>query len=215
MPLPALSMPLVRRAFLALAVLLTPVLLAAPVAAATPAESFVNDNIQKGLEILRDKKLTTVQRRDQFKALLLGLVDTRRIAVYTLGQYRNSASPADVDAFAGAFQNYATAAYQTYFAKYTDQVLKVSGSTQRNPTDFIVHTQLIDPGSSQPPANVDFRVRTDAGKMVVVDVAYEGIWLSIQQRDQFVGFLGQNNGNVRTLITHLSDLAVNLGKPVN
>jgi len=51
--------------------------------------------------------------------------------------------------------------------------------------------------------------------MVVVDVAYEGIWLSIQQRDQFVGFLGQNNGNVRTLIAHLSDLAVNLGKPAN
>ena len=156
-----------------------------------------------------------MQRRDQFKALLLGLVDTRRIAVYTLGQYRNSASPADVDAFAGAFQNYAAAAYQTYFAKYTDQVLKITGSTQRNPTDFIVHTQLIDPGSSQPPANVAFRVRTDAGKMVVVDVAYEGIWLSIQQRDQFVGFLGQNNGNVRTLIAHLSDLAVNLGKPAN
>jgi len=214
MHLSALSMPLLRRAVLALAVLLAP-LAAQPAAAATPAESFVNENIQKGLEILRDKKLTVPQRRDQFKALLLGLVDTRRIALYTLGQYRNSASPADIDAFAGAFQNYATAAYQTYFAKYTDQILKVTGSTQHNPTDFIVHTQLIDPGSSQPPASVDFRVRTDQGKPVVVDVAYEGIWLSIQQRDQFVGFLGQNNGNVRTLIAHLSDLAVNLGKPVN
>ena len=214
MLLSALSMPLLRRAVLALAVLLAP-LAAGPAAAATPAESFVNENIQKGLEILRDKKLTVPQRRDQSKALLLGLVDTRRIALYTLGQYRNSASPADIDAFAAAFQNYATAAYQTYFAKYTDQVLKVTGSTQRNPTDFIVHTQLIDPGSSQPPAAVDFRVRTDQGKPVVVDVAYEGIWLSIQQRDQFVGFLGQNNGNVRTLIAHLSDLAVNLGKPVN
>lgn len=214
MHLSALSMPLLRRAVLALAVLLAP-LAAGPAAAATPAESFVNENIQKGLEILRDKKLSVPQRRDQFKTLLLGLVDTRRIALYTLGQYRNSASPADIDAFAAAFQNYATAAYQTYFAKYTDQVLKVTGLTQRNPTDFIVHTQLIDPGSSQPPAAVDFRVRTDQGKPVVVDVAYEGIWLSIQQRDQFVGFLGQNNGNVRTLIAHLSDLAVNLGKPVN
>lgn len=213
MSLAILSMPLLRRAVLALA-LLAP-LAVQPAAAATPAESFVNENIQKGLEILRDKKLTVPQRRDQFKALLLGLVDTRRIALYTLGQYRNSASPADIDAFSAAFQNYATAAYQTYFAKYTDQVLKVTGSTQRNPTDFIVHTQLIDPGSSQPPAAVDFRVRTDQGKPVVVDVAYEGIWLSIQQRDQFVGFLGQNNGNVRTLIAHLSDLAVNLGKPVN
>ena len=58
-------------------------------------------------------------------------------------------------------------------------------------------------------------MRTDAGTPVLVDVAYQGIWLSLAQRDQFVGFLGQNNGNVRTLIAHLSELAVNLGKPTN
>ncbi len=214
MSLPTLSLPLMRRAVLAFGLLLAaPLLVAQPAAAATPAESFVGDNIQKGLDILRDKKLSVVQRRDQFKALLLGLVDTRRIALYTLGQYRNTASPADIDAFAAAFQNYASAAYQTYFSKYTNQTLKVTGSTQRNPTDFIVHTQLIDPGSSQQPAAVDFRVRTDGGRPVLVDVAYEGVWLSLAQRDQFVNFLGQNNGNVRTLIAHLSDMAVNLGKP--
>jgi ABC-type transporter MlaC component len=207
-------MPLMRRSVLAL-LAATPLLIANPASAATPAETFVNDNIQKGLMILRDKKLTTDQRRDQFQALLLNLVDVPRIALFTLGQYRRTAPQADIDAFVAAFRNYATAAYQSYFSKYTDQVLKVTGSTQRSPTDFIVQSQLIDPGSSQPPAEVAFRVRTDAGKPVLVDVAYQGIWLSLEQRDQFVAFLGQNNGNVRTLIAHLSDLAVNLGKPAN
>ena len=75
----------------------------------------------KGLDILRDKKLSTVQRRDQFETLLLGLVDVRRIALFTLGQYRRTAPPEDVEAFVGAFKNYATAAYQSYFAKYTNQ----------------------------------------------------------------------------------------------
>jgi ABC-type transporter MlaC component len=210
----SLAMPLMRRAVLAFGlVLAAPLLAGAPAAAATPAETFVNDNIQKGLLILRDNKLTVVQRRDQFKALLIGLVDTRRVALYTLGQYRNGAAPADIDAFAAAFQDYASAAYQTYFSKYTNQTLKVTGSTQRNPTDFVVHSQLISPGSSQQPAQVDFRVRTDQGKPVLVDVAYEGVWLSLAQRDQFVNFLGQHNGNIRTLISHLSELAVNLGKP--
>jgi phospholipid transport system substrate-binding protein len=204
-----------RRAVLAFAILLaTPLLAAAPAAAAqNVAESFVDVNIHKGLDILRDKKLSTVQRRDQFETLLLGLVDVRRIALFTLGQYRRTAPPEDVEAFVGAFKNYAVAAYQSYFAKYTDQTMKVTGSTERNPTDFIVQTQLIDPGSNQPPAEVDFRVRTDTGKPVLVDVAYQGIWLSLEERDQFVAFLGQNNGNVRTLIAHLSELAVNLGKP--
>jgi len=207
--LPALT----RRAVLASAAMAAPFLAAGSArAAANPAESFVDDNIHKGLEILRDKKLSSIQRRDQFETLLLGLVDVRRIALFTLGQYRRSAPPEDVEAFINAFKNYATAAYQSYFAKYTNQTLKVTGSTQRAPTDFIVQTLLVDPNTSQPPAEVDFRVRTDTGKPVLVDVAYQGIWLSLEQRDQFVAFLGQNNGNVRTLSAHLSELAVNLGK---
>ena len=212
-----LSMPLMRVALLAFAILAAaPLLMVRPAAAAqNVAEAFVDKNIHEGLDILKDKKLNTVQRRDQFATLLLGLVDVRRIALFTLGQYRRTASPEDVEAFVGAFKNYATAAYQSYFAKYANQNLKVIGSTQRDPTDFIVQTQLIDPRSSQQPAEVDFRVRTDAGKPVLVDVAYQGIWLSLEQRDQFVAFLGQNNGNTRTLNARLSELAVNLGKPTN
>lgn len=203
---------LTRRATLALFAL--PLVVAKPAwAAANVAEAFVDDNIHKGLDILRDKKLSTTQRRDQFETLLLGLVDVRRIALFTLGQYRRTAPPEDIEAFVSAFKSYAAAAYQSYFAKYTNQSLRVTGSTQRAPTDFIVQTLLIDPNSSQPPAEVSFRVRTDTGKPVLVDVAYQGIWLSLEQRDQFVAFLGQNNGNVRTLIAHLSELAVNLGKP--
>ena len=204
---------LTRRAMLVSAAAL-PLLQAGPAAAAgNVAETFVDENIHKGLSILSDKKLTLTQRRDQFETLLLGLVDVRRIALFTLGQYRRSAPPDDVEAFVNAFKNYAAAAYQSYFSKYTDQTLKVTGSTKRNDTDYIVQTLLVDPNSSQPPAEVDFRVRTDTGKPVLVDVAYQGIWLSLEQRDQFVAFLGQNNGNVRTLIAHLSELAVNLAKP--
>lgn len=201
-----------RRALL-MAALISPALLAAgPAAAANVAETFVDENIHKGLDILKDKKLSTAQRRDQFETLLMGLVDTRRIGLFTLGQYRRTAPPEDVEAFVAAFKSYVSASYQSYFSKYTNQTLKVAGSTQRSPTDFIVQTQLIDPNSSQPPSEVDFRVRTDTGKPVLVDVAYQGIWLSLEQRDQFVAFLGQNNGNVRTLIAHLSELAVTLGK---
>ncbi len=95
----------------------------------------------------------------------------KRIADFTLGQYRRTASPADLAAFEGAFQNYAIAVYQSYFTKYAGQTLKVTGSQARTPDDFIVATQLIDPNdhSGQQPLEVDFRVRTDTGKPVVVD----------------------------------------------
>jgi len=195
-----------RRAILA-ALLATP-LLTAPALAQNPAESFVSQNIQRGLALLNDKSLAPAQKRDQFEKFLLGLTDIKRIADFTLGQYRRSAPPADVAAFEAAFQNYAVAVYQFYFSKYSGQTLKVTGSTQRAPTDYIVSTQLIDPAKgSQPPLEVSFRVRTDGPRPVVTDVSVEGVWLSLQRRDQFVAFLGQNNGNVKLLISHLSELA--------
>jgi phospholipid transport system substrate-binding protein len=203
-----------RRSLVAL-LLAAPALAAAPAGAATdPAAAFVNDNIHKGLEILNNKQTTKAQKRSAFEHFLLNLVDVRRIAVFTLGPYRRSAAPADVDAFVAAFRDYAVAAYQSYFAKYSGQTLTVTGSTQRAPTDYIVTTQMSDlkDSSSRPPLEVDFRVRTDTGKPVLVDVAVAGVWLSLEQRDQFTAFLGQNNGNVRALIAHLSSLAQNLGK---
>jgi phospholipid transport system substrate-binding protein len=203
--------PILRRTFLATLLASSAVLLAGPTfAAANPAEEFVQDNIHKGLDLLNNKQLSAEQRRTQFEGFLLGLTDMKRIADFTLGQYRRSASPADLAAFENAFQNYAVAVYQSYFAKYAGQTLKVTGSQTRAADDFIVATQLIDPSdnSGQQPLEVDFRVRTDGGgKPVVVDFSVAGIWLALEERDQFTAFLGQNNGNIHTLISHLSELA--------
>jgi phospholipid transport system substrate-binding protein len=180
-----------------------------PAAAASPAESYVQDNIHKGLELLNNRALSTEQRRSQFETFLLGLTDMKRIADFTLGQYRRGASPADVAAFDAAFQSYAVAVYQSYFEQYKGQTLKVTGSQERAPQDFIVDTQLIDPNdhSGQAPLVVEFRVRTDTGKPVVIDFSVAGIWLAIEERDQFTSFLGQNGGNIAMLNGHLNDLA--------
>ena len=206
---PTLPTPFVRRTVLALAALL-PLLIAGPAAAAgNVAETYVTDNIHRGLDLLNNKSLSAPQKREQFENFLVGLTDMKRIAMFTLGQYRRTASPAELDTFAAAFQNYATAVYQSYFAKYAGQTLKVTGSTQRSADDFIVATALIDPNdkSGQPPLEVDFRIRTDGPKPVVVDFSVAGIWLALEERDQFTAFLGQNNGNLKELDAHLGDLA--------
>jgi phospholipid transport system substrate-binding protein len=198
-----------RHVLFALAVAFAGLASAAPAEAATPAEAFVQDNIHVGLDILNNKSLSTDARRTQFANFLLSLTDMKRIADFTLGQYRRGASPADLAAFDAAFQNYAVAVYQSYFAKYAGQTLKVTNSQARTQDDFIVATALIDPNdhSGQAPLEVDFRVRTDSGKLVVTDFSVAGIWLALEERDQFTSFLGQNGGNIHSLISHLSDLA--------
>ena len=59
-------------------------LASAPASAASPAETYVQSNVQRGLQILNNHTIPDVQRRAQFRDFLTGLTDIRRIAVFTL-----------------------------------------------------------------------------------------------------------------------------------
>src|SRR5262249_46804103 len=131
---------------------------AAPRAAApaTTPEGFVQQNIDRGYEIL--KSGSGAQRREQFHSFLLGLMDARRIGLFTLGQYANSASKADVEAFLTAFADYTVAVYETRLDKYKDQILKVKGSVPRAADDIVVNCESTDPAHpNDQPYKVAFR----------------------------------------------------------
>ena len=76
-------------------------------------------------------------------------------------------------------------------------------SRERAPGDFIVNTDMV--GASQP-MQIDFRVRTDGAKPVLVDFAVDGVWLALAERDQFLSVLAQNNGDIKALSLHLRAL---------
>ena len=172
-------------------------------AAANPAEEFISGNIQAGFDILNDRGLSADERSRRFASFLLGLTDLRRVALFLLGRYAAQASPADLDAYVAAYQDYVLSVYQSYFARYAGQTLHVRASRERAPGDFIVNTDMV--GGSQP-MQIDFRVRTDGAKPVLVDFAVEGVWLALAERDQFVSVLAQNNGDIKALSLHLRAL---------
>ncbi|HEY3776560.1 MAG TPA: ABC transporter substrate-binding protein [Rhizomicrobium sp.] len=174
------------------------------------AESYISANVQKGLSILNSHSIPDVQRRAEFRDFLTSLTDIRRIAVFTLGAARRTASPAQVDAFVNAFRNYAVAVYESRLKAYAGQYLKVVGGTQHGPNDYIVKTVLVDPtGRTEQqgePIEVDFRVDDSNGHYVVIDAAIAGVWLALEERDQFTAFLEENNNNLGALISHLNML---------
>jgi phospholipid transport system substrate-binding protein len=192
-----------------LAVLILALVMPALAHAATPAESFVSTNIEKGLQILNTH---SPQRASQFEAFLEGLTDIARIGRFTLGNARRTASPADLASFESTFRNYAVAVYQSRLSKYSGQTLKVTGSVENGPGDFTVSTVMIDPAakSDQQPLPVGFRVVSEGSRMVVVDVSVAGVWLSIEERDQFSAFLAQHGNSIPALVAHLNQLTTQL-----
>lgn len=172
-----------------------------PAWAADPAETFVATNIQQGFDILNDPAATLPQRRERFANFVIGLTDVRRVATFLLGRYAATASPTDIEAYVAAYQDYVLAVYQSYFAQYAGQSLRVIESRERAAGDYVVRTMIT--GDKTAPMEIDFRVRTDGAKPVLVDMGIAGIWLALAQRDQFTAVLGQNNGDIKALIAHL------------
>jgi phospholipid transport system substrate-binding protein len=172
--------------------------------AASPAEDFVRSNIQAGFDILNDKSASPAERRDRFASFLMGLTDVRRVAVFLLGRYADGASQDDLDAYVAAYQDYALSTYQTYFQLYAGQTLRVVSSRERAPGDFIVTTNMV--GQPNVTLPIDFRVRTDGAKPLLVDVAVAGVWLALAQRDQIQAVLARNNGDIKALIAHISGM---------
>jgi|SRR5579871_954316 len=177
---------------------------------AATAEDYIRANVQKGLTILNDHNLPEVQRRDEFRDFLTNLTDIRRIAVFTLGPALRTATPQQVDAFVNAFHNYAVAVYESRLKAYAGQSLRVIGGSAHGPGDYIVRTELVDPSGRTEqggePIEVDFRVDGTPGRYVVIDAAIAGVWLAIEERDQFTAFLEENNGNLNALTQHLNTL---------
>ena len=165
------------------------------------AEDFVRGNIQAGFDILNDKTAAPAERRDRFASFLLNLTDAKRVALFLLGRYAEGASQEDLDAYVAAYQDYVLSIYQTYFQLYAGQTLRVMSSRERAPGDFIVVTNMV--GQPSMAMEIDFRVRTDGAKPLLVDVAVAGVWLALAQRDQIQAVLAQNNGDIKALITHL------------
>lgn len=192
-----------RRVLLSLFALL---LALSPAAAqnANPAEQFVSEQIRAGLAILNDSGLSAPARADKFESFLLGITDLKRVAVYTLGDA--AATPAQRDVFVAAFDSYATAVYRSYFQRYSGQSLAVTGSADSGAAGTIVHTRLVDPQGGAP-LLLDFRVRADGGKPLVLDIIIAGISLAKTQHDDFAAYLAHNHGDVDALTAHLAEVA--------
>ncbi|MFM9864849.1 MAG: phospholipid-binding protein MlaC [Micropepsaceae bacterium] len=192
---------LARRAFLSACVALVALGSAGPALADRDAEVFAQGLIDRGVGILRNTN--DPQRRAKFSEFILNYADARKTAMFTLGNYRRGASEADVEAFVQAFTNFATAVYESRLDQYKGQTLKVTGSIDNKPGDVTVNMVVVDPGARDQ-LRVAFRVLGGNGSYRFVDIQVAGIWLSVEQRDQFAGYLSKNNGSIPALTAHLN-----------
>jgi phospholipid transport system substrate-binding protein len=189
-----------RRAFLAVLVVAASWVSVAPANAGQDAEAFAQRLIDQGVGILRNT--SDPARRTKFRDFITQYADARKTALFTLGNYRRGANDAELEDFVKAFTAYATAVYESRLDQYKGQTLKVVGSIDNKANDVTVNMIVVDPNATNP-LRVAFRLLGGNNAYRFVDIQVEGIWLSIDQREQFAAFLSKNNGNIPRLTAHL------------
>jgi phospholipid transport system substrate-binding protein len=182
---------------------------APPAAADDGARAFTQTLIDKGFAILRDTNADEAARVNRFNAFILAHMDARKTALFTLGPYRRGVPDGVVEPFVAAFTDYSTAIYGAHLVDYSAATLHVTGDLANKPGDVTV-TTLAEGGGLRQPLRIAFRLAAAGGTYKIIDVQVEGIWLSVEQRDQFASVLAHNKGDIASLTASLKERATRL-----
>jgi phospholipid transport system substrate-binding protein len=170
------------------------------------AESFVQTEANRVLQVLNDRSLSPTAKKQTFRTVVDEVADVPRITGFVLGRYRRILTPAQYSDFAGAFREYANSVYETRLGEYKGQTLRVTGSTVRQPGDVVVTSEVS--GGAAAPSPVNWRVlRGPDGRYKAVDVQVAGVWLAITEQQDFVSTLDNHNGDINVLIAQLRNQA--------
>ncbi len=159
----------------------------APASASETVDSYVNQLVHDGLDILDDTTITQEVKITKTKKLILANLDLGWMAKFTLGGYRNTLTPEQINKFTTVYSNYVSKAYADLVKNYHGQK---PGSLEFRSIDkgeFEVEMAIGE-------VRVRYRVHQFAdvnNKSIfkVSDVITEGVSLIQSQQSEFMNIL--------------------------
>jgi len=171
-----------KRLVVALSLLLL-VLGAAPVQAATPLET-VRTEVNKVLEVLRNKSLKEEAKREKLRGLYAEMFDQEELSRWCLGRNWNKLSEAQRKEFLPLFQQVLEKTYGDRILAYSDEKILFDREVPISKGRVEVQTRVITTKSKEVPFN--YRLFQDkSGTWKVYDVVVENVSLVMNYRSQF------------------------------
>ncbi len=139
-------------------------------------------------------------KRTRLQPILDQNIAVDRIAIFCLGRYVQTATPAQRQQYVSLFHNVLLNSILGHLGGYRGVRFTVGGSS-RLPDGDHVQTTIFRP--NEEPANVDWVINEVGGGPKVIDVVAEGTSLRTTQRGDYISYLDRHGGNVEALIDAL------------
>ena len=155
----------------------------APVYAATPLET-VRTEVNKVLEVLRNKSLKEDAKREKLRVLYAEMFDQEELSRWCLGRNWNKLSEAQRQEFLPLFQQVLEKTYGDRILSYSDEKILFDREVPISKGRVEVQTRVMTTKSKEVPFN--YRVfQNKSGTWKVYDVVVENVSLVMNYRSQF------------------------------
>ncbi len=173
--------------------------------AADDAGAYMTDLGNHVLSIINDKKTPEAQRKEQFRQLVDRAFEVPRIAQFVLGRYWRTASDTDKQHFTTAFETYMIQVYWSRFISYNGESFKVTSQKDEGNGTILVVTEVLRPGSGQPPIKIDWSMVKRGDVLKIQDASLDGVSQALTYRDEFASIIERNGGKISALIDQLNE----------
>lgn len=168
------------------------------------AKSYISNVAQEAISIIdqtHKDKLTDEQAKEKFRSILNSSFDIPTIAKFTLGRYWRTATPAQQAEFTRLLQSVILNKYADRMLESSDNVFKMGEAGALNERDYKV-AMTVTPKDKSPISFV-WRLRKGSSGFKIIDLAVEGVSMSVTHRTDFANTIERDGGQVQALIDAL------------
>ena len=188
-------------AFFGLLMMATTPTLADNTAMVDGATSYVTNVAQQALDIINNKDLSEDAAKKKFQGIMNKSFDIATISRFTLGRYWRVATKDQQGEYTRLIEDVILNKYADRLLDYSGDSFEVVGGRALNETDSVV-TMKVKP-KGQPEAVFAWRVRYKNSAYKIIDLAVEGVSMSVTHRSDFNAVIQRNGGQVQALINAL------------
>lgn len=181
--------PMMMRA-LTIGVLLLVGSTGASVAGAEEATSFIHQQGEQVLDVLRDDALPAPEKERKLVDIFGNSVDVKWVGRFVLGKYWRRASDEQKARYNQYYRPFLLHSYASRFNEYRGETFDVSDANPlKKEGEYEVRTRILRPQGE--PVQVNYRVRPDesGNHFLIFDVVVEGVSLLATQRSEFAALI--------------------------
>ena len=166
-----------------------------------PARQVVDKTLAQVISILNDTKASETDRRDRIASIAYERFDFDTMSKLVIARPWRKFTKQEREEFITEFKTHLARSYGRRLSRYEGINVKVVSEVSEPRGDISVHTQVV--GGQFDGAEMSYRMRSETGEWLVIDVIIEGVSLVSNFRSQFKPILAE--GGAPELLRRLKD----------